>query len=231
MTKETKETKYSEIEHKGKEFVDDKKDIVEEVPADEVEEVKPLKLKQPVVRKKKSLLVRTFNVLLGKEALKRTGTYLLKDVIMPALQDTAYNTLMSGGKMLIYRDKTYNAPETYNSRSRGGQARTSYNMMYNSAASGYESSNDYPEDSYEDVLEIEFSSPDDARYVLDEMNGIIRRRGGISVSEYYSLVDSTIITTYIMRTYGWTSVNQAVVRRTRSGRYIIDLPEPVDLQI
>lgn len=221
-------TDYNSVQHKGVKPKDNKPSTVSKKEVDD--EIKELKLKGSITTKKKPLVFRVFNTLLGKEALKRTGTYLIKDVIMPALQDTAYNTLMTGGKMLIYKDKTYNAPTQSYGRSRGSN-KTHYNTMYSFSNDNQAEENYAPGDSYEDVLEIEFTSPEDANYVLNEMASVIRRRGAISVSEYYGLIDSTIVTTYVMRTYGWDNINQAVVRRASSGKYIIDLPEPIDLQL
>lgn len=209
------------------------------ITKEEPPQAQPLKLKGGTSVKKQNLLLRTVHAIFPN-GVKGIGEYLARDVLLPAIKDMTWQAGNSALSMLIYRD---NAHTGSNSNVRYGGSggwntptsinrnnRTNYSNSYNRAQSQAEASMS-PEDSFEDFVEVEFNNREDAIYVLGKLEDWVRRYGRIPVAEYYRMVDPTIVTSYTMRSYGWSNLTGTRVRPTRGGKYIIDFPPLSDLQI
>ena len=206
---------------------------------EEQPQAQTLKLKGGTSIKKQNLLLRTVHAIFPNGA-KGIGEYLARDVLLPAIKDMTWQAGSSALSMLIYRDNyhtgsnsniRYGGSGGWNTPTRNNRNnRTNYSNSYTSAQSQAEASM-APEDSFEDFVEVEFNNREDAIYVLGKLEDWVRRYGRIPVAEYYRMVDPTIVTSYTMRSYGWSSLTGTRVRPTRGGKYIIDFPPLSDLQI
>lgn len=74
--------------------------------------------------------------------------------------------------------------------------------------------------SYDD---IEFVSRGQAETVLDNMYGVIKEYGFVTVSEMYDMVGRTA--PFTANNYGWTDIRSASVERLYGGGYVIQLPK------
>ena len=189
---------------------------------EEPPKAQPLKLKGRTSVKKQNLLLRTVHAIFPN-GVKGIGEYLARDVLLPAIKDMTWQAGNSALSMLIYRDN-YHTGSNSNIRYGGSGGwntptrnnRTNYSNSYNRAQSQAEASM-APEDSFEDFVEVEFNNREDAIYVLGKLEDWVRRYGRIPVAEYYRMVDPAIVTSYTMRSYGWSDLTGTRIRPTRGG--------------
>ena len=233
-------TDYDKIKSNRTEAINEK-DIADssKVTIEEPPQAQQLKLKGKTNVKKANLFVRTVHAIFPN-GFKGIGEYLTRDVLLPAIKDMTWQAGNSALSMLIYRDN-YHTGASSNIRYGGSggwntPGRTNYNNRVNYSNSYTRAQNQAeaslaPEDSFEDFVEVEFDNREDAIYVFNKVDEWVRRYGRIPVAEYYRMVDPTIVTSYTMRSYGWNNLSGTRVRPTRGGKYIIDFPPLVDLQI
>ena len=73
---------------------------------------------------------------------------------------------------------------------------------------------------YDDIL---FETRGEAERALDQMYDIIRQYTYVTVADLYDMADITA--PYTSNKYGWMSIDNAKIRRTRDGDYVLDLPK------
>lgn len=235
-------TDYNEIKVKRSKPINEKdvqKEIDNVIADNQMPEAEPLKLKGTAKVKKPNLFSRTVTAIFPN-GLKGVGEYLAKDVVLPAVKDLTWQAGNAALSMIIYRDVNHSSSTTYRYGGSGGwntpsratnrNNRTNYSSAYGRAKSQAEQAM-APEDSYEDFVEFEFDNREDATYVFNKVDDWVRRYGRIPVAEYYRMVDPGMVTSYTMRSYGWNNLAGTRIRPTRGGKYIIDFPPLIDLQI
>lgn len=172
--------------------------------------------------KKKGFLRRSFDTIVGKD-VDSVGGYIVNDVLAPAIRDTIVNVVTGGIEMLIYGE----------TRTRGGirggllgnSQRTSsynYNGIYsgpNKPAAAQIQRTRTPRD-FDGIC---FETRGEAEDVLSRMIDILETYNIISVADFYQL--SNVASTPQDQKWGWTSLKDASVDRTRDG-YVVALPKP-----
>ena len=146
------------------------------------------------------------------------GSYLGKEVLIPAFKNLLSDIVTDGINMLLYGE----------SRRRGkGGSKATY-VSYNDYSSDRRDSRRYSEDNrprvgriYEDVI---LDSRGDAEEVLRRMDEILETYTVVSVADFCDLVD--ISCPYTDVKYGWKDIRTAEVIRVRDG-YKIKLPRAV----
>jgi hypothetical protein len=78
-----------------------------------------------------------------------------------------------------------------------------------------------------DFDEIEFQTRRDATIVLDLMYDHLQNYGTVSVAEFYGWAD--VKGNFTDQNHGWRSLEGAGPTRTRTGMYVLNLPDPVPL--
>lgn len=177
---------------------------------------------EPVVSRKGKLRKKgvgtKFAEVFVAEDANNVKSYLLSEVLIPAIKKAVSDIITTGIDMLLYgesgrtrkNDTSKVSYRSYYDRSSNDRVRAgSYNK------SGFD---------YDDIL---FDTRGDAEAVLDAMNDIISQYGVVSVSDFYDLarVDNN---NYTMNRYGWTSISGANAMRVRDG-YILKLPKAIPL--
>lgn len=168
---------------------------------------------KPIVKaktKKKNKFAETF---ISEDAVN-IKSYILMDVLVPAIKKAVSDIVTDGISMLLYGDTSHSAK-----RSSSSAPYVSYNRYsdrdrrdeYRYIRSGY---------SYDDVL---LPTRGDAEEVLDAMGALIETYGVVSVADMYDLVGVTC--NYTDNKYGWTNIRNAEPVRVRDG-YILKLPKP-----
>ena len=153
------------------------------------------------------------------EDTNNVKSYILMEVIIPAVKKAISDIVTTGIDMILYG-------EAGRSRKNGAASKVSYRNYYEqesgrtrAGSAGRRSSFDY-----DDVI---FDTRGDAEAVLDAMNDIISQYGTVSVSDFYDLA-RVPNDNYTMNRYGWTNIGGATAVRVRDG-YILKLPRAISL--
>ena len=199
---------YKSNSHKSKEDL-------QRPPEKRVEKVISGKAKQ-----KKKTETRKFFEGFIQDDLTNLGSYIVTDVIVPAIKRTIMDTVKAilgdtGGSS---RGTTTASKVSYRSfyddRDRDIGHRTRYDTT---PVRGFD---------YDDIL---FDSRGDAAAVLDSMIDIINSQYGIvSVGDLYDLANISN-DNYMANNYGWTDLRNSKVVPTRDG-YMIKLPKALPLK-
>lgn len=179
------------------------------------------------VRRKRGLgrqFKEAFIVGTGRDAM----SYMVEDVVVPAIRDTLTDALQGGIDRLINGD-------------RHGRARPSRfsNPATNSHVS-YESISKSPtrspqprtvsrraraRQSFDDIV---IASLQEANDVIDRMYDILARYGTVQVAQLYALTG--VEATHVDQKWGWTNLRGTRAVRLSKGGYLLDLPTPEELR-
>ena len=181
----------------------------------------PEKKIEPVVKGKvttKKNNVRKLTNTFVTEDIQNVKSYVLMDVLVPAIKKAISDIVTNGIDMLLYG-------ETGRSRRKTNASVVSYRNYYDSRREErYSSSRTRTGYSYDDaVLETRGEAED----VLSRMDELIDTYGVVSVADLYDLVG--ISCNYTDNKYGWTNLRNAEPVRVRDG-YMLKLPKalPID---
>lgn len=171
-------------------------------------------------RNKRSGLAKVTDAIISDDA-NNVASYLLLDVIIPALKKTISEVATNGIDMILYGETGHSS-----SHSRPG-SRVNYRKYYDEPRSRererYSSSRNRDKFDFEDII---LDSRGEAEKVLWNMDDCIERYGVVSVGDYYDLVG--IAGDYTDHKYGWADLRNAQVMRVRDG-FLIKLPRPMPI--
>lgn len=169
-------------------------------------------------RKKRSEAKKFADVFI-QEDVNNVKSYILMDVLVPAIKKALSDIVKEGIDMILYG-------EAGRSRKTGPTSRINYRGYYNSDYDRRDRpqvrSRDIPD--YDEIL---FDTRGDAEAVVDAMNDIISQYGLVSVSDLYDLANLDH-PPYTMNKYGWTNIGGAKAVRVRDG-YVLKLPRAVPI--
>lgn len=161
-------------------------------------------------------LVKSFIV----EDAASVGSYILNEVIVPALKKTVQEVVTNGINRFLYGSSGA-------SRSNTPSSRISYGSCYSQSNNRQiERETDITMRGY-NYDEIVFETRGDAELVLDTMNEALDRYGMVSILDLYELADIPC-DNYTLNKYGWKDLSRASVIMVRDG-YIIKLPRALPL--
>lgn len=169
--------------------------------------------------RKKGEMQKFADVFIAEDA-NNVKSYILMEVIIPAVKKALSDIVTTGVDMILYG-------EAGRSKKNGSGSKVSYRNYYERdserirAGSG---SNRRSSPDYDDIL---FDTRGDAEAVLDAMNDIISQYGTVSVSDFYDLA-RVPNDNFTMNRYGWTNIGGAQAVRVRDG-YILKLPRAIPL--
>ena len=181
----------------------------------------PEKKIEPVVKGKvttKKNNVRKLTNTFVTEDIQNVKSYVLMDVLVPAIKKAISDIVTNGIDMLLYG-------ETGRSRRKTNASVVSYRNYYDSRREErYSSSRTRTGYSYDDVV---LETRGEAEDVLSRMDELIDTYGVVSVADLYDLVG--ISCNYTDNKYGWTNLRNAEPVRVRDG-YMLKLPKalPID---
>ena len=189
------------------------------------------KVEDPVVREKKVEQVTTGSVKVKKkgemqkfadvfisEDVGSVKSYILMDVLVPAIKKAISDIVTNGIDMVLYGESGRNK------RPGSTASKISYRGYYNQdrpvgrptvRTSAYD---------YDDVV---LSTRGEAEEVLSRMDDLIATYGVVSVADLYDLVGVTC--NYTDNKYGWTNIANVVPVRASGGGYILKLPRALPL--
>ena len=173
-----------------------------------------------VTQKKKTGLQRVGEAMLSEDS-KTVGQYILYDVLIPALKSMLNEMVTSGMEVMLFGERgggRGSGRSRTSARDARGRSYVSYSS-YSDARS--ERSLSRRGRAAHEFDEIVFESRAEASNVLEHLVDLIIDYGNASVGDFYDLAG--IDSSYTDQKYGWTSLREAFVERTRDG-YIIDFP-------
>ena len=197
---------YKPNSHKSKE------EQRESVPEKKVEKV----ISGTVKSKKKNEMQKFADVFISED-VSNVKSYILLDVLVPAIKKTISDIVTNGIDMILYGGRSNDkkgstaSKVSYRSYYERGNDRRDYSS---SMKTGY---------NYDDII---LDNRGEAEDVLSRMDELISTYGLVSVADLYDLVGIT--GNYTDNKYGWTDIRSASVIRVRDG-YMLKLPKVLPL--
>lgn len=173
-------------------------------------------VKGKVKAKKKNEVRKLADVFISEDAAN-VKSYILMDVLIPAIKKAVSDIVTNGIDMILYG-------ETGHSKKRSLASTVSYSKYYDEPKR-----HDYPAArtrtgyNYDDII---LESRSEAEEVLDRMSEMIDQYGMVSVADLYDLVG--ISGNYTDNKYGWTNIRNAEPIRVKDG-YLLKLPKVLPL--
>lgn len=193
------------------------KDNSEETPDRVVEKV----ISGTAIKQKKPLGSKIMDVMTGDDA-KSAGTYVLFDVVVPAIKDMIVNSIKEGADMVFYGQSQPRRGTSV--LSGGGRQTTPYSRISTGAAEKPTMS--ARARAAHDFGDIILENRIEAETVLDGLMTILDQYDVVTVADLYDLVD--IEGQFTDNKWGWTDLKTAGTKHVRGG-YLLMLPRPEQL--
>lgn len=160
--------------------------------------------------------VHKFTDVFISEDIANVKSYILMDVLVPAIKKAVSDIVTNGIDMILYGESGRN-------KNRSSGSKISYVNYYDRKSDDrrYDeprSSSSRDSLGYDD---IKFDTRRDADAVLDQMSALIENFGYVTVADLFDMVDVTA--PFTGNRYGWTSIRTAEIVSGRDG-YRIKLP-------
>lgn len=170
-------------------------------------------------RKKSEL--KKFTDIFVAEDVENVKSYILMDVLVPAMKKAISDIVTNGIDMILYG-------ETGHHDRKSTASKISYRNYYERKDEGryhdrYSSSRARTGYGYDDVI---VDTRGEAENVLDRLGELIDNYQMVSVADLYELVGMT--GSYTDNKYGWTNISTASIVRIRDG-YVIKMPRAMPL--
>lgn len=171
-----------------------------------------------VKAKKKSEIQKFADVFIQEDAQK-VKSYILMDVLVPAVKKAISDIVTNGIDMILYGD-------TGHTKKSGSASKISYRSYYDkkNERRDYASNRTRTGYDYDDII---LDNRGEAEEVLFRMDELIDTYGLVSVADFYDLVGIT--GNYTDNKYGWTDIRSASVVRVHGNGYMIKLPRALPL--
>lgn len=171
------------------------------------------------VKVKKKSSVHKFTDVFISEDVSNVKSYILMDVLVPAIKKAVSDIVTNGIDMILYGGNGGNRKRSTNGNyisynNYSDRRREDRNYTPSTTRTAY---------SYDEVL---IPSRGEAEEVLSRMDELIEAYERVSVADFYDLVGVTC--DYTDNKYGWTNIRNAEVVRVRDG-YKIKLPKALPL--
>lgn len=165
--------------------------------------------------KKKSEVKKFLDAFLSED-VDSVKSYILMDVLIPAVKKAVSDVVTNGLDMLLYGETGLTHKKT--------NSKKSYQVYYDKTSDrgNYGTSRRIGYSCDDIILE----SRGEAEEVLSRMDDLIATYGLVSVADLYDLVGLT--GSYTDNKYGWTDIRSADVIRVRDG-YMIRMPRALSL--
>jgi hypothetical protein len=194
-----------------------------EGPAEPAPEKKIEKVISGVARAKKKNEIQKFADVFISEDINSVKSYILLDVLIPAVKKAISDIITNGIDMILYG-------ETGRTKKNSIASKVSYRSYYDRDRDRDIGRRDYGGPrartgySYDDIV---LDSRGEAEDVLSRMDEIVSVYGMVRVADLYDLVGIT--GNHTDNNYGWTDIQSAKVETVRDG-YLIRMPRALPLK-
>lgn len=168
--------------------------------------------------RKKGEMQKFADVFIAEDA-NNVKSYILMEVIVPAVKKAISDIVTTGIDMILYGEAGRSKRSTAN--------KVSYRNYYDQSSERVRAGSGSPRRAGIDYDDIVFDTRGDAESVLDAMHDIIAQYGTVSVADLYDLA-RVPNDNFTMNRYGWTNLNGAQPVSVRDG-YILKLPRVMPL--
>lgn len=165
---------------------------------------------------KKKNDVRKFADVFISEDVNNVKSYILMDVLVPAIKKAISDIVVNGIDMVLYGEANHTKKQN--------GTKPSYRSYYDNNNSNHSTNTRRTAYTFDDII---MDNRADAEEVLDSMLATIDKYGIVSVADMYDLVGIT--GNYTDNKYGWTDLRSARIERERDGGYTINLPRALPL--
>lgn len=173
------------------------------------------------VTQRKKPWYKKFSMYFTGDETRNVGDYLMRDIFVPAIQNTIVELVRGGVEMLMYGERQYRGK----GRGQFNQGNhTSYGGYYNDRGRSSRSISERGRQTH-NIEEIIIDYRGEAEMATDELIFLIEDRGYATVADLYDICG--ISSKYTDRQYGWE--NDRGIRapkRLRDGRYVLDIAAP-----
>lgn len=181
--------------------------------------------KEDVIRKKTPLGQKIRNTFFAKDSTN-VVTYLLKDVLVPALQDLLTDMVKQGIERAVYGD--VQSPR----RTRGSAQRThvSYNqptIIRPASDRPFAGRRPTTQPSSADIGQIVVPDMVQAQLIAEQLYETVEQYGTASVANLNELLNQTSVVTD--HKWGWHDLSTMEVKRVREGYWVV-LPDPESIR-
>lgn len=184
---------------------------------DETSDKKVEKVVTGSVSTKKKNGVNKFSDVFLAEDWASVGSYILKDIIIPTIQNSIVDIVKNGIEMAVYG-------ETRRDRGRSSGPKISYSGYYDRPnISGRRDRDISTARSSFSFDQIEYREYSDADEVLTRIDELISVYEFATVADLYDL--SGVTPPFTANNYGWYDIHTAKIVRLRGGGYIIEMPK------
>lgn len=156
---------------------------------------------------------------------KEVTKYVFRDVIVPTVKELLVDIINKGTNMLIFGDTRTTPRRSRIASNRARPSRINYGSYssYDNGPRERRREIDYKTRATHDFDTLEYSTKWEAENVRDKLVELTYQYGQATVADLYDA--SGITSEYTDRSYGWTELGSAKIRRSENG-YIILLPRP-----
>lgn len=178
------------------------------------------KVVQGDVKTKKKSEIRKFADVFISEDASNVKSYILMDVLVPAVKKAISDIVTSGIDMILYGGSGRNG------RTGTRMDKVSYINYADRRPSNYVSGAPRSRDSF-DYDDFVFRTRPEAEDILAQMDALLEQYKMVRVTDLYDMVGKTC--DYTAERYGWTNLRTAEIKRVSDG-YVIKLPRalPID---
>jgi len=171
-------------------------------------------------RVKKKNEMRKFTDVFISEDVGNVKSYVLMEVLVPAVKKAISDIIINGIDMVLYGEAGHTRRGTTASK-------ISYRSYYDGKNNTRQERNPPRNRSGYDYDDVIIDNRGEAEDVLSRMDELIDQYQVVSVADFYDLVD--VKSNYTDNKYGWTDIGNARVERVSGGGYMIKLPRAVPL--
>lgn len=172
-----------------------------------------------VKTKKKSGMTKFADIFIS-ENVSNVKSYLLMDVLLPAIKNTIEDVVTNGIRMILRGDTS--ARKSSSSRA----SNISYSRYYDKYDRRDEDRYSSPRRREYEYDEIVFESRGEAEAVLRRLDEAIDEYGQVTVADLYDLAGIT--GEYTDNNYGWMNIRNAEAVRVRDG-YVLKMPKALPI--
>lgn len=178
-----------------------------------------------VTKKKRSIGRKFFDVFID-ENVGDVKSYLIYDVMVPAIKETIADLVNSAICMLFFGEASRRSV-----RRQGGNG-TGSKVNYGGYFNGGQKTERLPRNdrsrTIHDFEDVRFESRGEANLVLDSMLEILSDYKQVTVADFYDLAGVT--TEFTDNKYGWTDLRGARVTGSPNRGYFVELPRCIVLE-
>lgn len=151
-------------------------------------------------------------------------TYILGEVLIPAVKDLVSDMVTGGLDMMLYGERRSRPRSGYTNSTISG-SRISYSSCYSGIGGRKET--DIPR-KVASMANVVYETRKDAEDAYESLLGILEEYHSCSVADLYDI--SSITPTSSDYDYGWRDLRGVRSMRNSDGTYYLDLPRPILLK-